>query len=178
VHVPCGKALDYQNAQYWSDFTNIIDDIAPAISVQSNDIAMGTAAVTQQNTCTDDQAVIEATPNAGYRFVQWNDGVTTNQRTITVTQDTVFVAEFEAVGNSITEANGNADLLLFPNPVSNGQLTISNGEGMAEIYTVQGVRVGSYSLTDKERSIDISHLAGGVYFVKVGSTTRKLLVNK
>jgi hypothetical protein len=247
VYVPCGQASDYQNDPYWNYFTNIIDD-APAISVQSNDIAMGTAAVTQQNTCTNDQAVIEATPNAGYRFVQWNDGIThnprtitvtqdtafvaefaliityqvtvtandntmgsvsgaggypqdsvvtigavpnagyqfvqwndgitTNPRTITVTQDTAFVAEFEAIGNSIAETNGNTSVQLFPNPVSNGQLTISNGEGMAEIYTVQGVRVGSYSLTDKETSIDISHLASGVYFVKVGNTTRKLIVSR
>jgi hypothetical protein len=178
VHVPCGKASDYQSAQYWNDFTNIIDDIAPAISVQSNDMIMGTAVVTQVNTCTNDQAVIEATPNAGYRFVQWNDGITDNRRTITVTQDTTFVAEFEAVDNSIVETNGNASVQLFPNPVSNGQFTISNGEGKVEIYTMQGVRVDSYSLTDKETIINVSHLANGVYLVKAGNTTRKLIVGK
>ncbi|MDR2406902.1 MAG: T9SS type A sorting domain-containing protein, partial [Bacteroidales bacterium] len=35
-----------------------------------------------------------ATPNTGYRFVQWNDGNTQNPRTVMVLSDTIFVAEF------------------------------------------------------------------------------------
>jgi hypothetical protein len=82
----------------------------------------------------------------------------------------------------ITETVYSLPVQIYPNPVTNGQFTLSGEQfqagNKAEIYTVQGVRVGSYSLTDKETSIDISHLASGVYFVKVGSTTRKLIVNK
>lgn len=37
---------------------------------------------------------ISATPNPGYYFTQWSDGNTDNPRTITVTQDTAFIAEF------------------------------------------------------------------------------------
>ena len=36
-----------------------------------------------------------ATPNYGYHFVQWSDGVTDNPRTFVITQDTTFTAEFE-----------------------------------------------------------------------------------
>ena len=39
-------------------------------------------------------ATISTTPNYGYHFVQWNDGNTDNPRTITITQDTAFVANF------------------------------------------------------------------------------------
>jgi hypothetical protein len=39
---------------------------------------------------------ITATEKAGYRFVQWHDGITDNPRTITVISDTSFTAEFEA----------------------------------------------------------------------------------
>ena len=35
-----------------------------------------------------------ATPNYGYHFVQWNDGNTDNPRTIWLSQDTTFTAEF------------------------------------------------------------------------------------
>jgi hypothetical protein len=42
-------------------------------------------------------ATIGAIPNAGYRFVEWNDGNTENPRLITVTQDTSFIAIFEAI---------------------------------------------------------------------------------
>ena len=174
VYVPCGTASDYQSA--WSDFTNIIEDIAPAVSLQSGDATMGTVNIIQSNTCTNDEARIEATANAGYRFVQWNDGNTDNPRTLNVTQDTVFVAEFEAV-NAIADVS-HTSLRIYPNAVSNGRFTLSGGQGKAEIYTMQGVTVGSYSLTEKETIIDVSHLAGGVYFVKVGSTTRKLVVSR
>ncbi len=37
---------------------------------------------------------LEATANYGYHFSQWNDGVTDNPRTITLTQDTAFTAQY------------------------------------------------------------------------------------
>ena len=37
---------------------------------------------------------ITAIPNYGYHFTYWNDGVTENPRTITLTQDTTFTAHF------------------------------------------------------------------------------------
>ena len=43
------------------------------------------------------QVVITATPYEGYLFVSWNDSITDNPRTITVTSDSTFVAIFEEV---------------------------------------------------------------------------------
>ena len=40
------------------------------------------------------ERTIRASANYGYYFVQWNDGNTDNPRTITLTQDTQFVAQF------------------------------------------------------------------------------------
>ena len=40
------------------------------------------------------ERTITATPNYGYHFTQWNDGDTNNPRTLTLTQDTVFMAQF------------------------------------------------------------------------------------
>lgn len=40
------------------------------------------------------ERTIKAVPNEGYHFVQWDDGVTTNPRTIYLTQDTTFTAQF------------------------------------------------------------------------------------
>lgn len=39
-------------------------------------------------------ALLTALPAAGYRFVQWNDGETTNPRTLSVTDDLFFIATF------------------------------------------------------------------------------------
>jgi hypothetical protein len=84
----------------------------------------------------------------------------------------------QEISVAIADVQHTALLQIYPNPVTNGQFTLSNGQGKADIYTIQGVRVGSYSLTDKETTINISHLTDGVYFMKVGNTTRKLIINK
>ncbi len=45
---------------------------------------------------------ITATANYGYLFVQWNDGMATSSRTITITQDTSFTAYFAANQYTLT----------------------------------------------------------------------------
>lgn len=45
---------------------------------------------------------ISATANTGYHFTEWQDGVTENPRTITVTQDTTFTASFAPNTYTIT----------------------------------------------------------------------------
>jgi hypothetical protein len=50
-------------------------------------------------------AIIEATQNDGYRFVQWNDGDTNNPRIITAIQDINFTKTFEALIYVIVIAN-------------------------------------------------------------------------
>ena len=42
-------------------------------------------------------ATLKATPKTGYRFVKWNDDVTTNPRTITVTGNATYTAYFEQI---------------------------------------------------------------------------------
>lgn len=64
------------------------------VTVTSNDPDMGTVSgsgtVYEGSTTT-----IRATPSSGYRFTYWNDGITTNPRSVTVTSDTSFTAYFE-----------------------------------------------------------------------------------
>ena len=45
---------------------------------------------------------LTATPNFGYHFAQWSDGITDNPRTIVLTQDTTFTAEFANNAYSIS----------------------------------------------------------------------------
>ena len=53
------------------------------------------------------EAVIEAVPNIGYHFEEWNDGVYTNPRTIVVEQDTAFTALFAINEYNVTIACSN-----------------------------------------------------------------------
>jgi hypothetical protein len=93
---PCGLADTYGNATNWSNFTNISEHFQYTLNVLSSNEQYGTASIRQQPDCTDNIAVIEATPNQDYRFVSWNDGNTDNPRTITVTSDSTFVANFRS----------------------------------------------------------------------------------
>ena len=66
------------------------------ITVESNPANAGT--VTGGGTFADQATtVLTATPNAGYQFVKWQDGNTSNPRTITVTKDETYTAVFEAI---------------------------------------------------------------------------------
>jgi hypothetical protein len=52
---------------------------------------------------------ITAVPAEGYKFVMWNDSVTTNPRTFTLNRDTVFTAYFAEIAQYTVEATS-ADL--------------------------------------------------------------------
>ena len=66
------------------------------ITVNSNNDAWGT--VTGAGTYADGAtATLTATPKEGYLFVKWQDGNTENPRTITVTADATYTAEFAAI---------------------------------------------------------------------------------
>lgn len=59
-------------------------------------------------------ATIEAVPANGYEFVEWNDHVTTNPRSFTVTSDVEYVATFQAI---------NYELTVVANPAEGGVVT-------------------------------------------------------
>ena len=92
VYVPCGSVSAYQSAEGWNYFTNIQEPLAEySIVVDVNESIMGTAKVDKNTICGNQ---ISATANQGYHFVQWSDGITDNPRTLVLTQDTAFTAEF------------------------------------------------------------------------------------
>jgi hypothetical protein len=178
VHVPCGRAAAYRSAAEWSVFTNYIEDLPLLnLTVQSEDANKGTASITQANTCDNNTAVIAATPLTGYQFKQWSDGNTANPRTLTLTQDMVLTAIFESIsGIDGTQATA---LALYPNPVRD-ELFISgiSGEAKIVITDLSGRTVGTWrttSLQSGETSINVSHLAKGVYLVRIGNVTGKIV---
>jgi hypothetical protein len=183
VHVPCGTISAYQSAWGWTYFNNIMDDILFDVIVESNDVAMGTAHITQVNTCTDNTAIIEALPNQGYRFVEWNDGDANNPRTITVTQDITYTAIFETeTGIPVVETGDALSLQIYPNPTSN-QLRIKNYElregDRIEFYNMLGRRHSQLSIFNSQFStLDVSHLPNGVYLLHIVSDNRVICEEK
>ena len=104
VYVPCGSSSVYSSATGWSQFTNIQDSSNNNIELSVNDSSMGHAEILL-NTC--DSTIIEATPNSGYTFLNWNDGDTNNPRIITLMGDTTFIANFTLNNYTITVISAN-----------------------------------------------------------------------
>ncbi len=108
--------------QYWNDgntsnprllfasqdtsFTAIFLSNTSTITVSNNNPTMGSVSgggtYYYQNL-----AVITATPFYGYHFTSWNDGNTSNPRTVSVSQDSLFVANFAANIYTISASGNN-----------------------------------------------------------------------
>ena len=96
VTVPCGSLEAYTASTcYWSAyfFQRITAGFPFELNASVNDSTLGTVVITTGESCAE--GVLTAIPELCYRFVAWNDGNTTNPRTITLTQDTTLTANFE-----------------------------------------------------------------------------------
>ena len=71
------------------------DENTFTIKVTVNDSDMGSATGGGKYAL-NEVATLEATANAGYKFVNWDDGSTNNPYLVTVTEDKTYQANFEA----------------------------------------------------------------------------------
>ncbi len=107
-----GKWIGTSNVTLYAHWT----PIPYTITVNSSNVSQGSASGGgTYDYGTNHQ--ITATPNECYRFVQWSDGNTNNPRTITVTGDATYTAEFEQIQYTI-EA--------LPDNPAQGSATVTN----------------------------------------------------
>ena len=92
--VPCGRLETYAGNRAWNGYFSgrITEKLTFELNASSNDTAFGTVVINEGEGCAE--RVLTATPASCYHFTAWNDGNTNNPRTITVTQDTTFTANF------------------------------------------------------------------------------------
>ena len=95
MYIPCGKRNTYAAAEWWNLLNNYTETMTAIVSLKSQDNDQGTVVMKKQaTTCEDNTAIIEAIAKENYRFARWSDGNTDNPRTIIVTGDTTYTAEF------------------------------------------------------------------------------------
>ena len=80
------------------------------LEAQSNDEELGSV-VGGAPYYEGEEAVLQAMPNEGNRFVCWNDSVTENPRSVVVTQDTAFSAYFEPIPQYDVNVQSNDEAL-------------------------------------------------------------------
>ena len=159
-----------EDAEYTASF-----EVLPqyTITVSANDADFGT--VEGSGTYYEGQIIrISARANEGYVFDEWNDGNTSNPRTITVTGDAEYIANF--IPRTGIENVFEANIALYPNPTTGIVNIEAEGLNKVVVYDVTGRMMMSVA---GESTIDISNLEAGVYFFSVetanGSAMKKLV---
>ena len=123
-----------------------------------------------------------ATGKEGHTFVGWYTNYLFTGEAVTeipagTTGNKVFYAKWEADAANAVSTLYASGLRIYPNPVANGLLSISNlsGGGQVEIYSLSGALAASYTITGNPTVIDISALPAGTYIVKANGKTAKIV---
>ena len=126
VYVPCDAVEDYQSANGWSDFTNIIGLCAGEVVVTVNPTEGGT--VTGAGYYSEgDVCVLTAAPSSGFVFSNWTEnGVLVSMDSVYsfYAHPTTIEAKFVPIGN-IVFADTNVKTLCVTNWDTNGDGELS-----------------------------------------------------
>ena len=166
-YVPAGCKPKYAEAEYWNNFTDIRETGVTLHTVTANatdetmGYVIGAGEYPQGSTAT-----LVAVPFGQNYFVRWNDGNTDNPRTITVTGDMTFTAEFAPAGSAVeTLENGERGIY-----ATGRTLHVENGGESYRVYTAAGRLV----YTGNDSSVTLS--APGMYIVRTGDRSQKVAV--
>ena len=167
LYVPAGCKPKYAEAKYWNNFTDIRETgvVMYTVTANATDETMGyvTGAGEYPQGGT---ATLVAVPFGQNYFVRWNDGNTDNPRTITVTGDMTFTAEFAPAGSAV-ETLGNGERGIY---ATGRTLHVENGGEYYRVYTAAGRLV----YTGNDSSVTLS--APGMYIVRTGDRSQKVAV--
>lgn len=144
------------------------------ITVQSADNTMGT--VTGGNSyAAGTSCTITATAEPGYHFVRWNDNITANPYTFTVTESATYTAYFEAnsgteVYYTVTVLSDNTDM----GTVSGGGQVLEHGSTSISATAKNGYRFVRWNDNNTENPRTVTDVTADVtytaYFEAVGGT--------
>ena len=127
-----------------------------------------------------------ASVNPARRAITLQEGNNLHQITVTA-EDGVATKTYSiniVLGDEETAASTLAldHLTIYPNPATDGVLTIENGDLKAgeqvELYSMAGIRVATFEASAGAQTvINVSHLPKGAYIVKLGKRTAKIVKN-
>ncbi len=173
-----------QNTILIANFTNDTGQQWGSFSVMSEDTNHGSVQLVEHNR----QAILTAVPEDGFEFSHWSDGDSTNPRIITDAQranmlkeakgeNVILIAHFQpkqSQGIAVTES---VDIKIFPNPTSE-TVTIEGIGNHTKILVINtiGKTVKHFDNVSGTATFSVGDLPKGVYFVRVETAVRKLIV--
>ena len=102
--------------------------------------------------------------------MQWQDGNTSNPRTVTVNGNATYTAFFEIDENQGVDDIDKTEFLVYPSPATATLNIVVDVCGEAVILDVTGRTTLSSSVVPGANTIDVSNLPNGVYFIKIGNS--------
>lgn len=148
-----------------------------SVNLTVNDITMGGTTGSGQYRI-GDTAVCSAIPFEGYSFRGWSNGSQENPLTFVVTSNVDLMAIFvENMG--IGESESSECFTLYPNPTKKSVTIIPSATLSTMpvfLLDITGRIVKKETMVDAPITIDVSMLPAGVYYVRVGETTDKLII--
>lgn len=170
---------DWSNALTFGTQEEDTTAVYYTVTVSSSNAGMGS--VSGGGTYVENTTItITATSNPGYHFEQWNDGNTDSIRTVVVTGNLNFIAQFAPNTTGIDDVNME-NIVLYPNPAST-MVTLTGVEPGATVMVVDmnGRAISEFRILKSEFSFDVSGMSQGAYFVRItsdqGSVIRKLII--
>lgn len=180
LNIPCNSLESYQSDEYWSCFTNIIENISLFnLEVLSSDESLGSVLVTSRPDCVNKVATVVAEPIGDHPFLNWtaNGQVvsTANPYTFVVEGDIELVANFYGTGvNEETEQK----VTVSPNPTKGFvNIECENMKDIA-ICSLDGRVVKTYSeLNTNAFTLDMTGLSKGIYILHI-KLMNETIINK
>ncbi|MBI4929976.1 MAG: T9SS type A sorting domain-containing protein [Bacteroidetes bacterium] len=81
-------------------------------------------------------------------------------------------------GNGVAEFQNEDEVSVYPNPASTNVFVILSEAKNLQLFNTLGEKVGSQQLAVGKNSIDVSKLQNGIYFLKIGNSVKRIVVNK
>lgn len=135
IYIPSCALENYQT-KGWQNVGTLTEpptDYVLVLSSNNNDY--GYVKTNQRYSSCNSVTIFEAIPYEGYRFKEWNDGVTTNPRTLVIDKDESFIAIFEPVADVLVEVPESANINKY---IKDGTLFIKGNDNN---YTATGAKV-------------------------------------
>ncbi|MBR1717265.1 MAG: leucine-rich repeat protein [Paludibacteraceae bacterium] len=161
LHVPCGTTQIYKAKSRWQNYT-IEGNTQYTITAKSPSSTQGTVSIdggtagtsVNKTTYCDNTVTITAAPKDCYRFTQWNDGVTSNPRTVTVSANTTYTAQFSNTYSGNCGATGNEANVQWSLNMCTGTLSIT---GTGDMMNYSGTDTPWYPYRGFITSVTISN---------------------
>jgi len=164
--VNCGDGQLYLATDIWDQFRNLQEFNGFTITLETEDLNKGTVSIVQAPDCVLSRAIIQAIPNDRYAFDHWQDGDTTNPRTVLVDSDTAFIAYFIYTGHSDPEGIDESEATNVAIATVNGAIVLSGAENEDLTIVDMMGRVVVHEIAVDGKSYSMP--SAGVYLVRLG----------